>query len=89
MGRTYHKRPMVIKITYRIIYNRAKRLDRNGKVPVVIEAYQNPNRRYFPTGIKRAPSDWEKRKNEVKGHPEFNRLIRSRIAELETFETRY
>ncbi|MFC5411729.1 tyrosine-type recombinase/integrase [Larkinella bovis] len=80
---------MIIKITYRIIYNRAKRFDRNGKASVVIEAYQNPNRRYFSTGLKLTPGEWDKRKNEVKGRPELNRLIRSRITELETFETRF
>ncbi len=49
----------------------------------------NGRRRYFKTGIRLKPAEWDKRKNEVKGNPSYNTLIRDRIRELETFELRF
>ena len=75
-----------IKVKYRSVYNRRKSLDRNGKASVVIEAYQNGQCKYFETGIRLIPIEWDERKSEVKKQPGLNRLIRERILELETFE---
>lgn len=80
---------MTTKVTFRVIFNRTNKLDRNGKAQVLIEAYQNGKRRYFKTGIRLTPNDWDKRKNEVKGNPTYNRIIRTKIDEFEAFETRF
>ncbi|MVM39509.1 tyrosine-type recombinase/integrase [Spirosoma sp. HMF3257] len=80
---------MNTKITYRLIYNRAGKLGKTGKAPVVIEAYQNPDRRYFSTGVKLKPSEWDKKKNEVKGNPAYNATISKQKAVLEDFELRF
>lgn len=77
---------MTRKVRYRVLYNRTEQLDQNGKAAVVIEAYQNPLRRYFQTGVRLKPVEWDQRKNEVKANPSYNRLIRTRLSELETFE---
>jgi site-specific recombinase XerD len=92
---------MNTKITYRVIYGRVTlkakgeegkrvlKLDKNGKAPVVIEAYQNPTRRYFPTGIKLKPNEWDKKKNEVKGNPSYNAIINRQKTALQDFELRF
>lgn len=80
---------MNTKTTYRLIYNRAHKLGKTGKAPVVIESYQNPGRRYFSTGIKLKPSEWDSKKNEVKGNPSYNAAISKQKTELEDFELRF
>ncbi len=80
---------MTNKVRYRILYNRAKRMDQNGLAAVIVEAYQQGNRRYFSTGFKLKPADWDIKKKEVKGNPTYNRLIRTRLDELEAFEMRF
>ncbi len=77
---------MASKVQYRVIYNRRKELDRNGMAPVVVEAYQDRNRYYQPTGIRLTPNQWDERKNEVKSKPDLNRLIRELISDMETYE---
>ena len=77
---------MTTKVTYKAIYNRRKELDKNGLAQVIIMAYQNGLRRYFPTGIRIAPNDWDERNKQVKKRPEYNSLIRRKIEEFETFE---
>lgn len=77
---------MTSKVRYRVLFNRVGRLDQNGTAAVVIEAYQNGLRRYFQTGVRPKPAEWDQRKNEVKANPSYNRLIRTRLSELETFE---
>lgn len=77
---------MTNKVRYKVLYNRANRLDKHGQAAVIIEAYQQGVRRYFTTGIRLKPIEWDKKSNGVKGNPDYNRLIRTRIGELETFE---
>ena len=80
---------MNTKTAYRVLYNRSGKLDRNGKAPVVIEAYQNPERRYFSTGIKLMPHEWDSKKKQVKGNPSYNATISKQKAAFEDFELRF
>lgn len=80
---------MNTKIDYRIIYNRAGKLDKNGKASIVIEAFQNSKRRYFPTGFRLKPSEWDKVKKQVKGNPAYNAAISKQKAAYEDFEMRF
>ena len=78
------------KITYRVIYNRrGERLGKDRRAPVSIQAYQNPNRRYFPTGIRLLDREWDKNKKQVKGNPSYGAIISRQIATLEDFELRF
>ena len=77
---------MIIKVKYRAIWNRRGKLDKSKKAPLTIEAYQNPHRRYFYFGLSLSPDQWDDKRKEVKGNPNYNRLIRAKINELETFE---
>ncbi|GAB4026407.1 site-specific integrase [Spirosoma gilvum] len=72
-------------ITIRVIYNRRGELDKNGKAPVIIEAYQNGKRQHESIGIRLAPNQWDSKKNEVKGNPQLNRVIRERVLEMENY----
>lgn len=47
------------EIEFRVIFNRKKQLNRNGKGLVQIEAYQAGLRRYFGTGVKTTPDKWK------------------------------
>ncbi|MFD2937065.1 site-specific integrase [Spirosoma flavum] len=77
---------MIIKVRYRVVFNRTGKLDSSGKAGVLIECYQYRVRRYESTGIRISPKEWDKQKSEVKKRPDLNRLIRDNINELEQFE---
>lgn len=62
------------KICYRLVYNREKHLNSNGKALVQIEAYQNGRRIYFSTHIYLNPNQWNARKRLVVRHPEADSL---------------
>lgn len=46
------------KIKYRIVYNRKKQLDNQGKALVQIEAYLSGRKSYFSTHIYLKPDQW-------------------------------
>ena len=62
------------KICYRLIYNREKHFNLEGKALVQIEAYQNGKRIYFSTHIYLSPKQWNDKKKLVVHHPEANSL---------------
>lgn len=62
------------KICYRLVYNREKHLNLNGKALVQIEAYQDGRRVYFSTHIYLTPKQWNVRKRLVIHHPEADSL---------------
>ncbi|WP_206512970.1 Arm DNA-binding domain-containing protein [Larkinella soli] len=72
--------------TYRIIFNRKKQLDQEGKALVQIEAYQNGKRRYFLTEVYGRPDQWDVKRHVVKHDALANKRIQSKRQELETFE---
>jgi transposase len=71
------------KVSYEVVYNYHKRIDRTGKASVHIKAYQNGKRQYRDTGIRLAPDDWDEQKNEVKKRPDLNRFIRDIVSDTE------
>ena len=81
---------MYTKIQYRAVYNRAHRLDRNGKALVQIEMLQQGSRIYFTTRIHLAPHQWHR--GTVIDHPmadEYNFLINDYKSRLERMEIDY
>lgn len=62
------------KIGYRLVYNREKHLNPDGKALVQIEAYQDGRRVYFSTHIYLTPKQWNVRKRLVTHHPEADSL---------------
>lgn len=78
------------KAIFRPIYNRTKRLTKNGTASIVIECYLDRKRKYLKTGIKIAPDQWNNKRSVIRNnHPDsvrLNRRIRQQIEALEKFE---
>lgn len=62
------------KIKYRIVYNRKKQLDSQGKPLVQVEAYLSGKKSYFSTHIYLKPSQWSARTSSVCNHPHAEEL---------------
>lgn len=77
------------KITYRLVYNRKKQLNSEGKAVIQIEAYLGRKRKYFSTHIYIRPSQWDGVKREVCNHPhaeDLNWMLAERLVEVEGHE---
>lgn len=79
-------KPMV---TYKPVYNRKNQLADDGKSLVQIEAYQNGQRRYYSTGVRLLPKEWDEKRGEAKNNGLATRKIRAKIDELERFEVSF
>ena len=62
------------KIRYRLVYNRKKRLNKQGTALVQVEASLNQRKIYFKTNIYLRPEYWDKRTAQVCDHPQANDL---------------
>ena len=74
------------KIKYRIVYNRKKRLDSQGKALVQVEAYLLGKKAYFSTHIYIKPDQWNSRKSIICNHPhaeELNYMLEEFILNLQ------
>ncbi len=77
------------KVTYNLVYNRKKNLNKNGMALVQVEAYLNKKKKYFSTKIYLKPEQWDNKKLLVKQHPNadaLNQLIYSFMAMIEKKE---
>lgn len=77
------------KIVYRLIYNRKKRLNKEGLALVQIEAYQNNRKKYFSTHVYLRPEQWNSQKQMVKKHPNkdlLNQWLHDYVAQMEKTE---
>lgn len=74
------------KISFRLIFNRKRRLNSEGKALVQIEAYLDGKKIYFSSHIYIKPENWNNQKREIINHPhhtELNRLLYEYILQLE------
>ena len=53
------------KISYRLVYNRKKRLNASGKALIQVEAYLTKRKVYFSTHIYVRPEQWDARKARI------------------------
>lgn len=77
------------KISYRIVYNRKKRLNAEGKALLQVEAYLKGKRIYFSTNIYLTPKQWDNKKKMIKSHVaagSLNYYLREFITKLELRE---
>ncbi|WP_291527970.1 site-specific integrase [Bacteroides sp. UBA939] len=77
------------KITYKLVYNRKKSLNKKGMALVQVEAYLNRRKKYFSTKIYLKPDQWDTKKLLVKNHPNadaLNRLIYEFVSMIERHE---
>lgn len=80
------------KISYRPVYNRKKRLNKQGKALVQVEAYLERRKIYFSTHIYIFPEQWDSKRMLIVSHPqgeELNRMIHEFILNLQTKELEY
>ena len=77
------------KITYNLVYNRKKCLNRRGQALVQVEAYLKGKKKYFSTKVYLRPDQWDNTRQLVRKHPnanELNRAIRSFVISMEQKE---
>lgn len=74
------------KITFRLVYNRKKKLNKEEKALIQIEAYFEKQKTYFSSHIYVKPINWDAKRKMVVKHPhqvELNRLLHEFILDLE------
>ena len=79
------------KISYNLVFNRKKRLNKRGMALVQVEAYLNRKKMYFSTKIYLKPEQWNAKRTMVKNHPNanvLNRMLYENIAAIEQTELR-
>lgn len=62
------------KIRYRLVYNRKKKLNRQGTALVQVEASLNLRKVYFKTNLYLKPEHWDCNRAQVCNHPQSNEL---------------
>ena len=77
------------KINYRLVFNRKKQLNSQGKALLQVEAYLEKKKAYFSTRIYLTPKQWDNRKKLIRHHPNaeaLNYKIREFVISLEARE---
>ncbi len=78
------------KSTFKVVFNRLKKLNKDKKALIQIESYLNGKRKYLSTGIRIEPKYWNEKTKRVKNnHPDYiklNRLINQQLKNIEDFE---
>lgn len=77
------------KISYRLVYNRKKRLNANGKALIQVEARLKKQKAYFSTHIYVRPEEWDAKKGQIVNHPQeeaLNRMLDEFLLELQYME---
>ena len=77
------------KISYNLVFNRKKRLNKRGMALVQVEAYLNRKKMYFSTKIYFKAEQWDAKRKMVKNHPNanvLNRMLYENIAAIEQTE---
>lgn len=77
------------KISYNLVFNRKKRLNKKGMALVQVEAYLNRKKTYFSTKVYLQPDQWDTKRRMVKNHPNadvLNRMIYEHISLIEQTE---
>lgn len=77
------------KISYNLVFNRKKKLNKKGLALVQIEAYLNKKKMYFSSKIYLKPEQWDAKRKMVKNHPNanvLNRMLYENIASIEHTE---
>ena len=74
------------KINYRLVFNRKRHLNGQGKALLQVEASLGKKKVYFSTHIYLKPEQWDNKKKIIKNHPhaiELNYMILEFIIHLE------
>ncbi|KAA6325327.1 Tyrosine recombinase XerD [termite gut metagenome] len=77
------------KITYDLVFNRKKTLNKKGMALVQVEAYLNKKKKYFSTRVYLKPNQWDEKRRIVKNHPNadtLNHMLREYVTDIEKKE---
>lgn len=77
------------KITYRLVYNRKKKLSLHGTALIQVEAYMEGKKVYFSSHIYLRPDQWDEKRKLIKSHPHaetLNWMLKDFIIKLESKE---
>ena len=77
------------KISYSLVFNRKRKLNKKGMALVQVEAYLNRRKMYFSTRVYLKPDQWDVKRRMVKNHPNsdaLNRMLYDFIADIEQKE---
>lgn len=80
------------KIKYRLVFNRRKQMNKDGKALIQVEATLNKRKLYLSTHVFIGEDQWDAKKQQVINHPmseDYNALLYSFIVELEQIEMSY
>lgn len=83
---------MLEKIRYRLVFNRQKKLNKQGTALVQVEAYLNQRKIYLKTNVYLKPECWSREGAQVINHPqsnELNAMLYEHILELQAIELGY
>ncbi|MDR1544664.1 MAG: phage integrase SAM-like domain-containing protein [Prevotellaceae bacterium] len=80
-----------MKATYKIIYNRKKKLNKSGEALIQIAVYiPKVGRKFLSTGIYIKPSEWDDKNKKVKkqnsNYADINRVLFNTINDIENYE---
>lgn len=77
------------KISYTLVFNRKKKLNKKGMALIQVEAYLNRRKMYFTTKVYLKPDQWDAKRRMVKNHPNadaLNRMLYEYISAIEQKE---
>ena len=64
------------KISYRLVFNRKKKLNGQGKALIQVELYLNGSKIYISTQIYVFPHQWDNKRKRIVSHPQMDELNR-------------
>lgn len=77
------------KISYSLVFNRKKKLNKKGMALVQVEAYLNRKKMYFSTKVYLKPEQWDIKRRMIKNHfnaDSLNRMLYEYISAMEQKE---
>lgn len=77
------------KITYNLVFNRKKKLNKKGMALIQVEAYLNRKKVYFSTKVYLKPDQWDSKRRMIRNHPNsdaLNRMLYEYMADMEKKE---
>jgi len=81
---------MIKKASYKLVFNRKNKINKDGKSLIQIEVYQNRQRKYISTNVYIKPEHWNENKAQISArHPSYiqlNNMLNEKIMEIEQYE---
>ena len=77
------------KINYRLVFNRKKQLNKEGKALIQVEAYLDKKKIYFSTHLYIYPWQWDMKRRLIVSHPQeedLNRMLDEFVLKLQAKE---